>query len=145
VVHSLVRYRDGSLLAQMGVSDMKIPIAHALGYPDRILSGALNLDLTRLGRLDFMPVDLDRFPAISLARSTMDAGHAAAVVFNAANEEAVTCFLEGKIRFTEIYPCVEKALSVIPRCFLDSLEDVILFDADVRRWVKSDLQRCVSC
>jgi 1-deoxy-D-xylulose-5-phosphate reductoisomerase len=132
IVHSLVRYRDGSLLAQMGTSDMRIPIAHALAYPERIDSGALQLDLTVLKTLNFLPVDLERFPAIGLARTVMNMGHWASVVLNAANEEAVAAFLQKKIVFTDIFPVVEEMLSCMSARDLSSLEEIQAYDSEVR-------------
>ncbi len=102
IVHSLVEYVDGSTLAQLGNPDMRVPIAHALGHPERIESGATALDLARIGRLDFEPPDPGRFPCLALAREALVGGGGAPCVLNAANEVAVACFLERRIRFTDI-------------------------------------------
>ena len=102
IIHSLVEYVDGSTLAQLGNPDMRVPIAHALGYPQRIASGATALDLARIGRLDFEPPDPARFPCLALARQALERGEGAPCVLNAANEVAVACFLDGQIRFTDI-------------------------------------------
>jgi 1-deoxy-D-xylulose-5-phosphate reductoisomerase len=107
IVHSMVRYRDGSVLAQMGNSDMRIPIAHALGFPHRITSGAQALDFVRLANLEFLALDSQRFPAIELARLAVRSGHGAHIVLNAANEIAVSAFLHQTICFTSIYTIVE--------------------------------------
>lgn len=102
IIHSLVEYVDGSTLAQLGNPDMRVPIAHALGYPDRITSGATPLDLAAIGRLDFEPPDPARFPCLGLARAALEKGEGAPCVLNAANEVAVACFLDGQLRFTDI-------------------------------------------
>jgi 1-deoxy-D-xylulose-5-phosphate reductoisomerase len=102
IVHSLVEYVDGSVLAQLGNPDMRVPIAHALGYPDRIPSGATLLDLAAVGRLDFEAPDENRFPCLRLAREALAAGDSAPCVLNAANEVAVAQFLAGRIRFSDI-------------------------------------------
>jgi 1-deoxy-D-xylulose-5-phosphate reductoisomerase len=102
IVHSLVEYRDGSMLAQMGNPDMRTPIAHALGWPQRIASGAAPLDLAALGSLSFRAVEPGRFPCLALAMEAARAGGAAPIALNAANEAAVAAFLAGSIRFTGI-------------------------------------------
>ncbi|MGE3928257.1 MAG: 1-deoxy-D-xylulose-5-phosphate reductoisomerase, partial [Lautropia sp.] len=102
IVHSLVEYVDGSVLAQLGNPDMRVPIAHALGYPERIESGASLLDLAAHGRLDFEAPDEQRFPCLALARAALAAGGGAPCVLNAANEVAVERFLAGAIRYTDI-------------------------------------------
>jgi 1-deoxy-D-xylulose-5-phosphate reductoisomerase len=126
VVHSLVEFVDGSVLAQLGSPDMRIPIAHALAWPKRIATPAQRLDLTAVARLDFEVPDLTRFPALRLAREALEAGGAAPVVLNAANEAAVQRFLAGAIGFTEISALVELALnedrSPAPRSIADVLE-----------------------
>jgi len=110
VIHSLVEYADGSMLAQMGSPDMRIPIAHALAWPERMNSGAKPLDLVALSRLDFEAVDLLRFPCLRLAIEAMSAGGTASTLLNAANEVAVSEFLAGRIRFTDIARTVDSAL-----------------------------------
>jgi 1-deoxy-D-xylulose-5-phosphate reductoisomerase len=102
IVHSLVEYCDGSMLAQLGNPDMRTPIAHALGWPDRIGSGVESLDIVKVGRLEFEPPDLERFPCLQLARSAAEAGGTAPAVLNAANEVAVEAFLARKLAFVEI-------------------------------------------
>jgi 1-deoxy-D-xylulose-5-phosphate reductoisomerase len=102
IVHSLVEYRDGSMLAQMGNPDMRTPIAHALGWPERIASGAAPLDLAALGSLSFRAVEPGRFPCLALAMEAARTGGAAPIALNAANEAAVAAFLAGRIRFTAI-------------------------------------------
>ena len=102
VIHSMVEYLDGSVLAQLGTPDMRTPIAHALAYPERIASGVGALDLPALGRLDFEPPDPLRFPCLRLAREALGVGAAGPCVLNAANEVAVEAFLDGRIAFPDI-------------------------------------------
>lgn len=115
VIHSMVRYRDGSVLAQMGLPDMRTPIAYCLGLPDRITSGVGYLDFTTLSELTFSAPDFTRFPCLQLAYEAMQAGGAAPCVLNAANEVAVAAFLRGQIRFNDIARtvafCLEKGVS----------------------------------
>ncbi len=111
IIHSLVSYRDGSVLAQLGLPDMQTPISHALSWPKRRQpTNVRRLNLPEIGRLDFQPVDPDRFPAIGLARAALREGPAATIVLNCANEVAVAAFLEGKCQFTDISWIVERAL-----------------------------------
>jgi 1-deoxy-D-xylulose-5-phosphate reductoisomerase len=110
IVHSMVEYVDGSILAQLGNPDMRTPIAHALGWPERIVSGVQSLDLVAAARLDFEAPDLDRFPALRLARSAAEAGGTAPAVLNAANEVAVAAFLEGRLGFLGIPRVIEAVL-----------------------------------
>jgi 1-deoxy-D-xylulose-5-phosphate reductoisomerase len=125
VVHSLVQYRDGSVLAELGNPDMRTPIAHALAWPERLDSGVAPLDLVALGRLDFRAPDPQRFPCLALAFAAARAGGAAPAVLNAANEVAVAAFLGGRIGFTGIARAVESALDAAagqgPAADLDSL------------------------
>ncbi len=112
VIHSLVSYVDGSVLAQLGTPDMQTPIAHALSWPEgRVQTNVSRLDLFEIGTLDFRRVDDSRFPAINLARRALNEGLAATVVMNAANEIAVEAFLDGRCRFTDIVEIVRRALS----------------------------------
>jgi 1-deoxy-D-xylulose-5-phosphate reductoisomerase len=110
IVHSMVEFVDGSVLAQLGSADMRIPIAYALAWPERMATPAQRLDLAAIARLDFEAPDLDRFPALRLAREALEAGGAAPVVLNAANEVAVAGFLAGRIGFPEISRLVQEAL-----------------------------------
>ena len=110
IVHSLVEYVDGSILAQLGNPDMRTPIAHALGWPERIASGVQSLDLAAVARLDFEPPDLGRFPALRLAREVAEAGGTAPAVLNAANEVAVAAFLGGRLGFLGIPAVIEAVL-----------------------------------
>ena len=111
IVHSLVSYDDGSVLAQLGQPDMRIPISYALAWPARMcLPDVQRLDLAAIGALEFYPPDTERFPALALAQQCLNAGGASAIVLNASNEVAVEAFLQGQIGFLEIANCVEEAL-----------------------------------
>ena len=140
VVHSLVEFLDGSVLAQLGSPDMRIPIAYALAWPRRMETPAKRLDLAAIGRLDFEEPDLERFPALRLAREALEEGGSAPTVLNAANEIAVANFLEGRVQFPEIPRLVEHALSENGRPAPGSIEDVIEMDRDVRRAVSSAVE-----
>ncbi|MCS6765308.1 MAG: 1-deoxy-D-xylulose-5-phosphate reductoisomerase [Candidatus Protistobacter heckmanni] len=131
IVHSLVSYADGSVLAQLGNPDMRTPIAHALAYPERIGAGVRQLDLTVIARLDFEPPDFKRFPCLKLAYDALAQGGAAAVL-NAANEIAVEAFLQGRIRFTGIARIVSAVLDVWLAVQPDSLEHVLQLDKTAR-------------
>jgi 1-deoxy-D-xylulose-5-phosphate reductoisomerase len=110
IVHSLVEFVDGSILAQLGNPDMRTPIAHALGWPERITSGVQSLDLASAARLDFEAPDIERFPALRLARSVAESGGTAPAVLNAANEVAVAAFLAGRLDFLGIPRLIESVL-----------------------------------
>jgi 1-deoxy-D-xylulose-5-phosphate reductoisomerase len=111
IVHSMVEYIDGSVIAQLGNPDMRTPIAYGLGFPERIAAGVTALDLARAGRLDFESLDTARFPCVSLAYQALRRGGSAPAVLNAANEIAVESFLEGRLAFTEIHPVIENVLA----------------------------------
>jgi len=132
VIHSMVAYVDGSVLAQMGTPDMRTPIAYALGWPDRMAAPSPRLDFSRLGELTFEAPDDTKFPALRLAREALRAGGAAPTVLNAANEVAVHCFLAGEIGFLDITGIVEETLSRIPKRALDTLDDVAEADSNAR-------------
>ncbi|MES2326777.1 MAG: 1-deoxy-D-xylulose-5-phosphate reductoisomerase [Pseudomonadota bacterium] len=132
VVHSMVEFVDGSVLAQLGSADMRIPIAYALAWPERIPTPARRLDLTAIARLDFEAPDLDRFPALRLAREALEAGGAAPIVLNAANEVAVASFLAGQIAFPEITRLVHEALMGADYDAPRSVSDVLHIDAVTR-------------
>lgn len=136
IIHSLVQYIDGSILAQLGNPDMKIPIAYGLAWPDRIDSAVPDLDLIDIAKLDFEAPDSDRFPCLKLAYDAASVGGNAPTVLNAANEIAVQAFLERKISFTQIGQVVEDTLSKFSFCEPVSLEDVQ--DADKQARVKSN-------
>jgi 1-deoxy-D-xylulose-5-phosphate reductoisomerase len=133
IVHSLVEYLDGSVIAQMSNPDMRVPIAHALGFPERIDSGATPLDLAALGQLSFDRPDPQRFPCLGLAYAALRQGGIAPAVLNAANEVAVAAFLDGKLRYTAIPRVIEHALERIPAAPADALESVLEADRSARR------------
>lgn len=144
VVHSLVEYADGSQLAQLGQPDMRIPIANALAWPERIESGAASLDLAASGRLDFGAVDPVRYPCLGLARQAIDAAADAPVVLNAANEIAVAAFLEKRIAFTEIAAVIDRCLQRMasaPSGSGDELEGILAVDGWARREAEAQLTR----
>jgi 1-deoxy-D-xylulose-5-phosphate reductoisomerase len=136
IVHSMVEYVDGSILAQLGVADMGVPILYALTYPERRPAPAARLDLARVGQLTFFEPDTDRFPCLRLARQALERGGPAPVVLNAANEVAVAAFLDGRIRFTAIPELIERALETSPRGEPTSVEECVAVDAEVRRRVQ---------
>ncbi|MCY7338389.1 MAG: 1-deoxy-D-xylulose-5-phosphate reductoisomerase [Sphingomonas bacterium] len=140
VIHSMVEYVDGSTLAQLGSPDMRIPIAHTLAWPQRMATPAERLDLARIGSLDFELPDLERFPALRLAREALEAGGAKAIVLNAANEVAVAAFLASRIGFLEIAELVEQALAQSDASPPQSVADVIDIDAATRDSVGDMMQ-----
>ena len=133
VIHSMVRYRDGSVLAQLGNPDMRTPIAYCLGLPERIDSGVGDLDFDALSALTFQKPDFDRFPCLKLAYEAMNAGGAAPCVLNAANEAAVAAFLDGKIKFTDIAKTVAHCLAQDFSDDLGNIENLLAQDAVTRR------------
>ena len=132
VIHSLVDYVDGSVLAQLGNPDMRTPIAHALAWPRRIDSGVAPLDLFAIARLDFEAPDERRFPCLKLARQAAEAGGTAPALLNAANEVAVAAFLDERIRFDEIARMIEAVLNRISAIAVQQLDDVLHADAQAR-------------
>ena len=136
VIHSMVEYVDGSVLAQLGSPDMRIPIAYALAYPERIDTPAERLDLARIGSLTFEAPDTERFPALRLARAALEAGGAAPIVLNAANEEAVAAFLDRRIGFLDICQTVEEALARTGAAQPRSIAEVIDIDRAARALAK---------
>ncbi|WP_454563538.1 1-deoxy-D-xylulose-5-phosphate reductoisomerase [Pseudomonas sp. AIG] len=140
VIHSLVDYVDGSVLAQLGNPDMRTPIANALAWPERIDSGVAPLDLFAVARLDFEAPDEGRFPCLRLARQAAEAGDSAPAMLNAANEVAVAAFLDGRVRYLEIASIIEEVLSLEPVVALGDLEAVFTADAKARvlaeQWLK---------
>ena len=129
VIHSMVRYRDGSVLAQLGNPDMRTPIAYCLGLPERIDSGVGDLDFDALSALTFQKPDFDRFPCLKLAYEAMNAGGAAPCVLNAANEAAVAAFLDGQIKFTDIAKTVAHCLAQDFSDDLGNIENLLAQDA----------------
>ncbi|MFO1241090.1 MAG: 1-deoxy-D-xylulose-5-phosphate reductoisomerase [Sphingomonadaceae bacterium] len=133
VVHSMVEYVDGSVLAQLGPADMRIPIAHTLAWPERMDTPCERLDLAAIGRLDFTAPDYVRFPALKLARDAMVAGGAAPAILNGANEAAVAAFLAGTIAFGDIATVVARVLERYVPVDPASLADVLTIDSEARR------------
>ena len=133
LVHSLVEYIDGSTLAQLGLPDMRTALAVGLAWPERVESGVGGLDLLSQGRLDFEAPDLEAFPCLRLACEAMSSGGTAPAVLNAANEVAVSAFLQGQIRFLSIPALVEDALAALPATPADSLDALLAADAQARR------------
>ncbi|HTO85449.1 MAG TPA: 1-deoxy-D-xylulose-5-phosphate reductoisomerase, partial [Methylomirabilota bacterium] len=141
VIHSLVAYTDGSVLAQLGSPDMRTPIAYALGWPKRMPTPAKRLDLAAIGSLTFENPDPIRFPALRLAREALQAGGTAPAVLNAANEVAVCAFLKGQIGFLDIAETVERTLEAIPVEPLASLDHLRQIDAAARERAALNLRR----
>ena len=139
IVHSMVEYIDGSVIAQLGVADMAVPILYALTYPERRPTPAARLDLVRVGQLTFYEPDVDKFPCLRLARAALEAGGTAPVVLNAANEVAVAAFLDRRVRFTEIAELIEEALDGAPAGELASIEACVAIDVECRRAVQQSI------
>ena len=140
VVHSLVEFLDGSVLAQLGSPDMRIPIAYAMAWPDRMETPAARLDLAAVARLEFEEPDLLRFPALRLAREALEEAGAAPAVLNAANEVAVASFLDGRVRFSDIPHLVETDLGENRRAAPGSIEEVFEIDREVRQAVANAIK-----
>ena len=132
VIHGLVHYSDGSVLAQLGSPDMRVPIAHTLAWPGRIATHAPRLDLAAIGRLEFAEPDLERFPALRLAREALAAGGGASAIMSAANEVAVDAFLARRIGFLDIAAVVEQVMQQLGAPSADTLEAVLTLDAAAR-------------
>lgn len=141
IVHSMVEYEDGSVLAQLGNPDMRTPIAHALSWPERMGSGVDGLDLAAIGALSFEAADQDRFPCLRLGFEAASAGGAASATLNAANEVAVAAFLDGHIRFTDIARISESTLETHPGGEPQSIDEVLAIDADARRHADAQVAR----
>ena len=141
VIHSLVDYIDGSVLAQLGNPDMRTPIANALAWPERIDSGVPPLDLFAVARLDFQAPDEDRFPCLRLARQAAEAGNSAPAMLNAANEVAVAAFLDGRVRYLEIASIIEEVLNLEPVVVVNDLDAVFTADAKARELAEQWLSR----
>jgi len=139
VIHSLVEYVDGSVLAQLGNPDMRTPIAHALAYPERIDAGVAPLDLFQVAQLTFERPDLVRFPCLKLAYRALEAGGNAPAVLNAANEVAVAAFLDGRLPFLRIADVIAAALDAVPVAAVPDLPAVLAADADGRRAARAAL------
>jgi 1-deoxy-D-xylulose-5-phosphate reductoisomerase len=132
VIHSMVQYVDGSVLAQLGNPDMRTPIAYALAYPERIDAGVAPLDLFQIAKLDFVAPDFTRFPCLSLAYHALRAGGTAPALLNAANEVAVAAFLDRRIAFLDIPRLIETVLGKVAKAEVRCLQDVLDADAAAR-------------
>ena len=139
VIHSMVQYVDGSVLAQLGNPDMRTPIAYALAWPERIASGVAPLDLFAIAKLDFVAPDLERFPCLALAYQALRAGGTVPALLNAANEVAVDAFLNHRIAFLDIPRLIASVMAAVPRSEVHQLQDVLDADAaareSARTWV----------
>lgn len=140
IIHSMVEYADGSVLAQMGSPDMRTPIANGLAWPERIEAGVAPLDLFAIGRFHFERPDLDRFPCLRLAAEAFQAGGTAPAVLNAANEEAVAAFLTGTLGFTDIPVIIERTLAATEVVAGDSFEIIFAKDAEARRYAREQIR-----
>jgi 1-deoxy-D-xylulose-5-phosphate reductoisomerase len=139
IVHSLVEFVDGSMLAQLGSPDMRTPIAHALAWPERLSCGVNFLDLIRTARLDFCAPDLERFPSLALAQAAARDGGLMPAILNAANEIAVQAFLERRLNFLDIPRVIESVTTMMPAGAIGSLEDVLAADAEARHRARERL------
>lgn len=137
IIHSMVQYVDGSILAQMGVPDMRTPITHALGWPERIESGTQRLDLFELSRFDFQAPDEKKFPALRLSRQAAETGGTLPAILNAANEVAVEAFLDARIRFDQLPILVESAMDHLEQSSERSLSSVLEADIRTREYVQT--------
>jgi 1-deoxy-D-xylulose-5-phosphate reductoisomerase len=140
-VHSMVEFVDGSVLAQLGPTDMRMPIQYALTYPERIASNQVALDWTKLKRLDFEKASTRRFPCLRLAKEALKKGGALPCALNAADEVAVGAFLAGRLAFLGIPKVIESVLGRTPRVRFEKMEDVLTADAEARRMAKEEVDR----
>ena len=136
IVHSMVEFCDGSVIAQLGVPDMKLPISYALSYPERTVPVSNELDLVSVGKLSFYDIDNEAFPSVNLAKKAANAGGVMCAVYNGANEAAVELFLNNKCRFTDITELIEKAMDKCPEVKTPTLEDIFMADNFAREIVK---------
>ena len=132
IIHAMVSYKDGSLLAHMGYPDMRVPIAHALAWPHRIESGVKYLDITQCPKLEFFKPNPERFPSLGLALAVIEEGKTAPAIMSAANEVAVQSFLDGKIKFTDIYNVVVRVVDNMEPVIIDSLQTILYADQAAR-------------
>lgn len=139
IIHSMVEYADGSVLAQLGSPDMRTPIANGLAWPERIDAGVAPLDLFRIGQFNFERPDLDRFPCLRLAAEAFKQGGTAPAVLNAANEEAVAAFLAGKVGFVDIPSIIERTLAATEVVPADSFDTIFAKDAEARSLAREQI------
>ncbi len=140
-IHSMVEFVDGSILAQLGPTDMRMPIQYALTYPERVASKQIALDWSKLRRLDFARVSTRRFPCLRLAREAMKKGGALPCALNAADEIAVAAFLERRLPFLGIPEVIERVLERTPRMCFEKMDDVLTADVEARRMAKEEVER----
>jgi 1-deoxy-D-xylulose-5-phosphate reductoisomerase len=140
-IHSMVEFIDGSIVAQLGPADMRMPIQYALTYPDRLASNELQLDWTKLRRLDFEKVSVRRFPCLRLAREALKKGGVLPCTLNAADEVAVAAFLDHRMPFLGIPEAIERVLARTPRVGFSSIDDVLAADAEARRLASEEVAR----
>jgi 1-deoxy-D-xylulose-5-phosphate reductoisomerase len=140
-IHSMVEYVDGSILAQLGPTDMRMPIQYALTYPERAASNEVALDWSKLRRLDFEKVSTRRFPCLRLAREALRKKGAYPCAFNAADEVAVEAFLERRISFSGIAEVIEQVLTRTPRVKMSTIGDVLAADSEARRMAREEVER----
>src|ERR1700723_3263401 len=141
-VHSMVEFVDGSILAQLGPTDMRMPIQYALTYPERVPSNTHALDWSALKKLDFEEVPAKKFPCLTLAKEALRQGGPLPCALNAADEIAVAAFLEKRLEFLEISEVIEKVLGKMPRTAMNSIEDVLQADGEARRLARIEVERC---
>jgi 1-deoxy-D-xylulose-5-phosphate reductoisomerase len=139
-IHSMVEYLDGSILAQLGPTDMRMPIRYALTYPEREACGEVKLDWNRVRRLDFEKVPPRKFPCLRLARRALEEGGAQTCALNAADEVAVEAFLERRLPFPGIARVIEGVLDRMPKVALDSIDDVLVADREARRLARQEIE-----
>ena len=142
IVHSMIEFEDGAVLAQMGMPDMRGPIGYAMGWPERLPYDARPLDFFALGHLDFLAPDFERYPALKMAIASLKAGGNAPVVLNGANEAAVGAFLREQIPFGRIPEIIGRALESVPRAEIRSIADVYAADAAARSAAENAIRRC---
>jgi 1-deoxy-D-xylulose-5-phosphate reductoisomerase len=140
-IHSMVEFVDGSILAQLGATDMRMPIRYALTYPERVPSNDCALDWSTLRKLEFEEVPVRKFPCLGLAKQALKQGGPLPCALNAADEIAVAAFLEGKLRFPGIAAVIEQVLEKMPRCAFSKIEDVIAADVEARRLAQLEVGR----
>ena len=144
VIHSLVQYVDGSVLAELGTPDMRTPIAHAMAYPERIESGVETLDLFKVASLTFERPDLDRFPCLGLAYRALTEGGSAPAILNAANEIAVAAFLSNRLPFTAIPTVISATMDGVTVSQAEELDEVLSADGKAREFASKVCQRFAS-
>ena len=144
IVHSLVAYQDGSVLAQLGIHDMRIPISYTLAWPERLKTDLPRLNLSTIGQLTFEEPNVKQFPAIALARQALKEGDDRPTVLNAANEVAVQAFVEGKIPFLDIIPLCQHVLDYSPKSVLNSIKDVLEVDQQARHLAETRIQKKIA-